>query len=642
MPLRGLCVGCTIEPNNHRTGRELDIPTINGQQFATKFALRSNKYAWFLGAGASAGGGIPTGYDMIRDFKIKLFCQKNKLPRREVDPADPLWVARIDDFFKLHNILPPVGDPSEYARAFEAVYPDPADRRAYIDTQVKAGRPSFAHRVLACLLTTNNTPCVFTTNFDALVETATTVAGQLLDASEGKTLTVAAIDNSERASRCLRESDWPLLAKIHGDFQSIELKNTGDELASQNEKMRSVMVETCGRFGLVVVGYSGRDASVMQALSEAITKANPFPGGIYWITRSSTELSPAVQDFLKAASVAGVSAHIVESQNFDELAGDLADAISFDARLEKHIREGQIKPMARPLPMPTHEALTTPILRCSALRIFSLPKVARRIRLQKAANIVEIRRCLKEAKVKACIAVAGNDYAAFGPDEELLAALASYGPTLAGTIELDPIANSWALGLLYDALTRSLCKGRPLNPRLHGKGHEIVVSHGHPKEDEQQKNRRLHDLEPLVLAYGVPVLGKLPKLGYPFNEGLRIRLEQCAGHWWCVFDPFTHVQLPQEARLTPDAVESASDTVGSRPWKPNPAADWIRERWVQRYNAKWSYIIGAWSSLLAGSDGKLRAFWLKEGEGIDAAFDISSVTAWSKPSHDHAYFHRRG
>lgn len=639
-PLRGQPDGCNINLGNNRTGRELDIPIISGQQFAAKFALRPSQYAWFLGAGASAGAGIPTGYDMIRDFKTRLFCQETKLPRREVDSADPLWVERIDGFFKLHSILPPAGDPTEYARAFEAVYPDAADRRAYIDKQIKVGRPSFAHRVLACLLTTNNTPCVFTTNFDDLVETATTVAGQLLDTSVRMTLTVAAIDNADRAARCLGENDWPLLAKIHGDFQSIELKNTEGELASQDARMRSVMVETCGRFGLVVVGYSGRDASVMDALNGTLQKQNAFPGGIYWVTRAPSELLPAVQAFLGAALAAGVSAHIVDSQNFDEFAGDLAEAISFDAGLEKHLREGQPTSVARQLPLPTHEALDTPILRCSALRLNNLPQVARRIRLQKPASILEVRQCLKEAKVKACIAVAGSDYAAFGLDKGLLAALAPYGPTLAGTIELDPGANSWALGLLYDALTRSLCKGRPLNPRLRGRGHEVVVSMGHQNEDAEHRRRRLRDLEPLKSAYEEAILGQVPGLSYPFNEALRIRLEQSVGRWWCVFDPFTNVELPKEIPSERDADDPAGEARMFAQWKPNPAADWLRERWARRYNGKWSSIIGAWSKLLSGPDGKLRAFWLEDGMGIDAAFDIGSVTAWSRPSHDHAYFHR--
>ncbi|WP_281407782.1 hypothetical protein [Mesorhizobium sp. M2E.F.Ca.ET.209.01.1.1] len=39
--------------------------------------------AWFLGAGASAASGIPTGYAMIRDFKAQIFCRETNLSKRE-------------------------------------------------------------------------------------------------------------------------------------------------------------------------------------------------------------------------------------------------------------------------------------------------------------------------------------------------------------------------------------------------------------------------------------------------------------------------------------------------------------------------------------------------------------------------------
>lgn len=621
------------QAGNNRTGPELDIPTISGQQFATKFALRPSQYAWFLGAGASASAGVPTGYAMIRHFKAQLFCQETKLPRREVDVTDPLWVERIDEFFKQQAILPSAGDPTEYAKAFEAVYPSEKDRRIYIDSQVKLGHPSFAHRVLASLLSTGKAPCVFTTNFDNLVETATTVAGQLLEQSARRNLVVAAIDSAERAKRCLQENDWPLLAKIHGDFQSVELKNTEEELAAQDARMRDVLVEASSRFALIVIGYSGRDASVMQALHDALERDGAFPGGIYWVMRSPTEILPAVWEFLEAANAKKVEVYIVQSQNFDEFAGDLADAVSFDGVLEQHIHEGQARPIVRPIPLPTHEALSAPILRCSALRVLSVPKVARRLRLQKSASIFEIRQGLKEAKVKASVAVAGNEYAAFGSDKELLNALAAFDPVLDGTVDLEPAANSWALGLLYDALTRALCKGRPLNPRLRGRGHSILVSAGHADEGDERRKKRLESLAPMKAAYGGLVFGSVP---YPFNEGIRIRLEQSAGSWWCAFDPYTNVDLPKEAEEQRGGDASMDEEPKSYQWKPNPAADWLRERWAQRYNKSWSVIIDAWSSLLQG---EARAFWLEDGQGIDAIFQIGSVTAWSRPSHDHPYFH---
>lgn len=616
---------------------QLDIPVINGQQFATRFALRPNQYAWFLGAGASASAGIPTGYAMIRDFKTQLYCQETKIPRREVDAADPLWIARIDDYFKKHAILPSAGDPLEYARAFQAVYPRVEDRRIYINKQVLLGRPSFAHRVLAGLLITSRTPCVFTTNFDDLVETAATVIRQLPSGFDVTNLTVAAIDSAERARRCLRENDWPLIAKIHGDFQSVELKNTEDELAVQDERMRSVLIESCSRFALVVVGYSGRDDSVMAALRDVLKESNPYPGGIYWVTRSPPELLPAVREFLESALAKGVSAHIVQSENFDEFAGDLADTIEFGDVLEQHIRAGQSPPVARLVALPSHEALTTPILRFSALRVMSLPKVARRLQLTKPANVREVRECLKQAKVKACIASVGNEYAVFGSDSQLMSALKEFGPRLAGTIELDPISNSWAVGLIYDALTKALCKGRPLNPRLSRRGHSVLVSAGHPQEDEERRSRRMKDLAGLQLAYVDSLVGKVSSLGFPFNESVRIRLEQSVGHWWCVFDPCTSVELPREEYVAGKTETLPEDATTTFQWKPNPAADWTRERWARRYNQKWASIIDSWSKMLGGD---VRAFWIDEADGIDAAFSIGSVTAWSRPSHHHAYFQR--
>jgi NAD-dependent SIR2 family protein deacetylase len=196
----------------------LNIQTLSGPQFATRFCLRPSQLAWFLGAGASASAGIPTGYAMITDFKKRLFCQLSGTRQRDVDANDGLWVERINHFFSTHSVLPPADDPTEYAAAFEAVYSTPEARRSYIEDAIKRGTPSFAHRVLASLLTTGRVPCVFTTNFDPLVEIATTVTDQMLEAPDRAYLTVAAIDNVDRAELCVRESRWPLLAKLHGDF----------------------------------------------------------------------------------------------------------------------------------------------------------------------------------------------------------------------------------------------------------------------------------------------------------------------------------------------------------------------------------------------------------------------------------------
>lgn len=607
----------------------MNIPQITGRQFAAKFALRPEQFTWFLGAGASASARIPTGYDMITDFKATLFCQGSGTPRREIDPSDPMWKERIDVFLRQQGTLPASGDPSEYARAFEAVYPSVEDRRIYIAKKVQQGCPSFAHRVLASMLVTGRVPCIFTTNFDNMVESATTIARSKVDPCTHKELTVAAIDSAERAARCLRENDWPLLAKIHGDFHSVDLKNTESELAAQDARMREVLVACGQRFALVVVGYSGRDESVMKALNDALVMDGAYPGGIFWMMRSPGILLPAVREFLGAAMNKGVAVNLLVAETFDELAGDLVEVLSFEDALGQHIQEAGQSKVVISVPLPTNEARSDPILRCSALRVMQMPTIARRINLKKPASIVDVRGLLKAAKAGASIAAAGKDFAAFGSDAKLLSALAPMEPALAGEIPLDPGRDSWALGLLYDAFVRAVCRYRPLHARLRSKGHRVVVTGDFPGEESDRRAKRLKALGPLKSAYGEPLYGLVDSLGFPFSEALDLRLEQIDGKWWCVFDAFTNVDLP-EPELAHEGEAPAFRVY-------NPATDWLRERWAQRYNRKWASIIDAWSQMLSG---EVRACWLKNGEGIDAVFQVGAVSAWSRPSHDHAYFHR--
>ncbi len=89
------------------------------------FQGRARQLGWFLGAGASAAGGIPTGYDMITEFKTRLFCSETGLAFREIDPADPLWHERIDEYFDSKAGMPASGSPEEYSVYFEATYPTP-------------------------------------------------------------------------------------------------------------------------------------------------------------------------------------------------------------------------------------------------------------------------------------------------------------------------------------------------------------------------------------------------------------------------------------------------------------------------------------------------------------------------------------
>lgn len=617
------------------------VQIISASEFATALALRPNHVAWFLGAGASAASGIPTGYDMIRHFKTQIFCRESRISLREVDASDQVWIERVDDFLRRTSLLPPEGDPTEYSAAFEAIYPSERQRRQYIADAINKGKPCFGHRVMAALMASKQLNCVFTTNFDPLVEEAATLANALLPAVDQTRLTVAALDSADRALRCLQEADWPLLAKLHGDYQSIAVKNTGSELEAQDERMRHVLVEACKRFGLVFVGYSGRDASIMETIESVLRDPNPFPNGLYWVASSVSRLLPAVRQLLERAHLAGVDVSIVECKTFDELAADVANLVKLPLPLHQHVMLQRTESRLVPTKVPATEARSFPVLRYSALRIEELPQVARRLTLQKAATSPEVRALLKEHRCRAVVAANGRELAAFGRDEEIVAALVTLGAKVAGTVNLEPAQNSWALGLLYDALVKAMSRRRPLLPRFKRSGHSLVVAAPREGEDADFARRRMQELARLYAAYESPLTGTIKKLQLPYQEGVFLKLDNIENRWWCGFEPYTFVDVPRTSPPINGAEER--DELG-RPIDRrggDPAGDWRREQWAQRFNKHWAKIVDAWAALLVSTqDGTVKAFGIEESEGIDAKFVVSPVTGWSRPAHQHIYFER--
>ena len=149
------------------------------------------------------------------------------------------------------------------------------------------------------------------------------------------------------------------------------------------------------------------------------------------------------------------------------------------------------------------------------------------------------------------------------------------------------------------------------------------------------------------MAYESALTGNVPKLNFPFNEGVFLKLEQIEGRWWCGFEPYTFVDIPRpehsEQAIQPESGSTENDALGV-PFERrggDPAGDWRRERWAPKYNKQWAAIIHAWATLLTSAkDGKVRAFGMEDGVGIDAVFTVSRFTGWSRPGHHHTYFDR--
>ncbi len=540
---------------------------------------------------------------MTWDFKRALYCSEKRVAVRSVgDLGDPAVRRRLQQHFDAKAGSPPEGSDAEYSYYFEAAYPHEMDRRRYIEQQVSAAVPSYGHRALAVLLRHSKLRLIWTTNFDRLIEDAMAAASM----TTGR-LTVASLDNASVAGQALSEGRYPLLVKLHGDFQSRQLKNVGPELARQDEDLRRTLVSACGMAGLAVTGYSGRDASVMAALEAGIAAKSAYPGGLFWFRRSDSPLSPRVRSLLETARKHGVQAEEVEIETFDELMGDLV-------RQVHDIPEADVERLDVQAPRVTNAPLLArgrgwPVVRLNGLPLLDFPQTCRRIECS-IGNTQEVRKAVSEAGVNVFVARKNVGVLAFGSDSDLKAAFGPYGITtfdLHG-LEAGRLRHDGAeLGLLKDALAAALARGRPLKLRG-GRTQKLAVDAGQVGSPSLQQLRD---------AVGGSLVGTCTAAKLAWAEALEVRLEHRLDRLWIQIVPTIWFEKPPVDAAGADEIRAA-------------AAGFVRERKVRRYNRIAAALLDAWLFVLFGAEKEAEFRALGIGDGVDAVFRASRTTAYSR------------
>lgn len=570
------------------------IPHIDADDFARRFSLRAGNLMWFLGAGASASAGIPTAWDMVWEFKQRLFISQRRVsPQAVADLSSPAIRAQLQAYIEASGHLPPLGAPDEYAALFELVYPAEADRRAYLDAKLAGAKPSYGHLALATLMRAQRARLVWTTNFDPLVADA---CAKIYEGTGP--LTTVALDAPDLATQLMADGRWPIEIKLHGDFRSRRLKNTGDELRHQDVRLRQVFIDSCRRFGLVVVGYSGRDDSIMDTLEEALEHSGAFPAGLFWLHRGTDPPLPRVDRLLKRAAAKKVEAGLVPVENFDEALRDVLrlmegiDTTALDAFAAERRRW-----TAAPRP---GGGRGWPVIRLNALPVVQAPTVCRRVVCQ-IGGYLEIREAVERAGVNVLTARTRAGVLAYGADSEVRAAFESYNITDFDlhTIEIKRLRyESGERGLLRDALTRALVRHHSLDV-LHRRSTDLFAP-TNPQDEAWAPLRRL------VGTISGDIHGHP---GLRWREGIGTRLDWADDRLWLLIEPRTvFTGLTESNRAA--------------------ATDLGRERTVKRYNRQLNELIAFWATLIASDGIDLRALGI--GDGVDAVFRLSPDTGFSR------------
>jgi NAD-dependent SIR2 family protein deacetylase len=570
------------------------VPEISADDFARRFSLRATNLMWFLGAGAAAAAGIPTAFDMVWEFKQKLFISQRRVsPQFVSDLSSPTIRAQLQAHIDSLGTLPPPGAADEYAQLFERVYPAEADRRAYLESKVTGGKPSYGHMALATLMRAGRAIIVWTTNFDPLVADA---CAKVYDSTGA--LTIAALDAPEIAIQRITESRWPLEVKLHGDFRSRRLKNTPDELRLQDSRMRQLLVESCQRFGLIVVGYSGRDESIMDALEEALQHRGAFPNGLFWLHRGEDAPLDRVQRLLSEAQANDVEAALVRIQSFDEVMRDLLrliggiDTTALDVfASERQRRSGAPASFGR---------LGWPVVRLNAIQLTQAPSVCRRV-VCKIGGHAEARAAVEKAGVHVLVSRVRAGVLAYGSDADVRKAFGAYGITEFDLHSIDPKRLRYASGergLLREALSLAIARRRHLD---HTRRRTIDLFCPHDVEEPTWGPLRqlLSPLSGTVEGF----------VDLRWREGIGTRLDWADDRLWLLVEP----------RIVFDGINDDNRAA---------ATDFAREKTVKRYNRVLNDLVGFWASALAGTGDELRA--LDISDGVEPIFMLSPDTAFSR------------
>jgi NAD-dependent SIR2 family protein deacetylase len=579
-----------------------DYPWSNmtSAEFARLHHARGKQIMWFLGAGASSAAGVATEFDMIWEFKRLVFCTENRLSIRHfADLGDPAVRHRIQISLDGTKRFPSADSESEYSAYFESTHPSQADRRRYIEQAISAARPSYGHIALAALMQADKISHVWTTNFDKLPENAAAAVF-----GDTNTLVVATPQNANVATEASREGRVPLLCKLHGDYQSSQLKNTTEELRYQEAALRQLLTEECRRRGLAVIGYSGRDNSVLDALEEAIDAGKGFPEGLFWFVRRGARPFVRVAALIDTARAAGVEAHFVQAETFDEVMADLL-------MLEGHIPETTHALLqtraSRVSDAPASPGTGTyPIIRFNAFRVHSWPTVCRKV-VCGVGGYKDVQQAIATANADIIASRSRAGVIGFGEDGEFKRVFDRFGIESFDLHSIDARnlrRDTQEHSLLQEALARAISGNRPV--RLLRRGRAIFLT---PIES----NIDATDYAGIKTAAERALTGTVPDTQLQWIEALRIRLALQFGRLWLLVEPTVIVLATPEMRGEHRAKLAA----------------FVKEQLARRYNYQWNSLLNAWGEFLTGGRDHVELRALGAAAGVDAAFNLSKGTAFS-------------
>ncbi|XAS69912.1 SIR2 family protein (plasmid) [Micrococcaceae bacterium Sec5.7] len=253
-------------------------------------------YALLIGSGSSTGAGIPTGWGVIKDLVRQASAVAGTpLSADAGDEEVARWWDEHGDSKELgySGLLESLGRTPAARSALLHGYFEPTDEDRADNRKV----PGKAHHAIAELVRRGAIRVILTTNFDSLIE-------QALDQASVP-YQVLSTESAIKARKPLHHADCTVI-KLHGDYKSLDQKNTLAELTEYGPATHEILQEVMENFGLIINGWSADwDKALVEALQGRHSRRYP----LYWSTLYG--LGSAADTLIEqhtAAVISGVTA----------------------------------------------------------------------------------------------------------------------------------------------------------------------------------------------------------------------------------------------------------------------------------------------------------------------------------------------
>ncbi|WP_428239531.1 SIR2 family protein [Gynuella sp.] len=555
---------------------------------------------------------MPTATDLIWNLKRRYYCLQENQDIQRHDISKSAIQQRIQSYMDSQG-FPALWSNEEYSFYFELIFDDDyATQQAYINKALSPERISLnvGHRALAALIELQKARVIFTTNFDEVIETA--YAGV-----SGKSISPFHLEGSYAALDALNTENFPIYAKIHGDFKYRSIKNLSQDLQSNDAEIQKCFIAAACRYGLVVSGYSGRDSNVMSMFEAAMNQNNAFPHGLFWTVPRLSSAEKPVLELIERARDKGINANLVETGTFDIMLSRIWRQIEDKPdSIDSKVKNSGFLAVNIPIGNP---AKNFPILRTNALLIIDVPTRCGCLLSCGINSYADLKAKLIDHNPDTVLAY--TDKVLFWGDFNEVNKISNNKETAkqgseAFSNEIEAFQNSTILkSFLEEALANALIEGKPhLLLRKRNGVYYVVVNHEYKNIGEFSELRN--------------ILGYKEKPGYitgtvsgvqntHWAESTSVKLDFRDGKPWLLLRPDIWVS-PMKNRES--------------------AIDFLYKRKIRRYNNKSYSLLDAWIEILFGiSGGKENAcIEYRPKSAAPASFTIALRTAYSGRESDNA------